>query len=333
MLGRWIGVVPLILLAAASLAQTPPATNLPNASTSRQGLRDPERVHDPSTIITSDGQHRCFVTGPGISLMRQDASGKWLREGRVFAEGQFPAWHSELVPGNRGYLWAPDVIRVGQKLFLYYSVSTFGKNDSAIGLAVGESMDPASAQWQWQDRGPVLISRSTNRFNAIDPAIFRDDDGSLWMTFGSFWDGIHIVALDSVTGLRRNPDQPVRLAWTPEIEAPFQSKREGYYYLFVNWGKCCRGVKSTYEIRVGRSRAVSGPYVDRSGTDLRERGGTMVLESKEPAIGPGHASIHERDGREWLVHHYYDGELDGRPRLRMVRLTWDADGWPVVVEN
>ena len=263
--------------------------------------------------------------------MREDASGKWLCEGRVFAEGQFPAWHSELVPGNRGYLWAPDVIRIGQKLFLYYSVSTFGKNDSAIGLAVGESMDPASTQWRWQDRGPVLMSRSTNRFNAIDPALFRDDDGSLWMTFGSFWDGIHIVALDPATGLRRNPSEsPIRLAWTPEIEAPFLCKRKGYYYLFVNWGKCCRGVKSTYEIRVGRSRAVTGPYVDSSGTDLRERGGTMVLESKGRWIGPGHASIHERDGREWLVHHYYDGELDGRPRLRTVPLTWDADGWPLV---
>ena len=147
MFWRRIGVVLLVLLAAASLAQPLPVTNSPGASTSRQGLRDPERVHDPSTVISSDGQHRCFVTGPGVSLMREEGFGKWLREGRVFAEDRFPPWHGELVPGNRGYLWAPDVIRVGQKLLLYYSGSTFGKNDSAIGLAVGGSMDPGSAQW------------------------------------------------------------------------------------------------------------------------------------------------------------------------------------------
>src|SRR6185436_18533297 len=110
--------------------------------------------------------------------------------------------------------------------------------------------------------------------------------------FGSFWDGIHLVGLDPSTGLRRDPkDNPVRLASAPEIEAPFLHQRDGYYYLFLNWGKCCRGVNSTYEIRVGRSRSVAGPYIDRSGTDLREAGGTLVLAGEDRWIGPGHASI------------------------------------------
>jgi arabinan endo-1,5-alpha-L-arabinosidase len=295
-------------------------------------MRDPERVHDPSTIVTVNGVRRCFCTGQGIALMREEASGQWRREGRVFAEGRFPAWHSQTVPGNRGHLWAPDVIRIGGKFFVYYSVSTFGKNTSAIGLAVGSSTDPSSPQWHWEDRGPVIASRSSDRFNAIDPAIFRDaTNGSLWLTFGSFWDGIHLVELDPVAGVRRDPARaPVRLASAPEIEAPFLHQRDGHYYLFLNWGKCCRGVDSTYEIRVGRSRAVTGPYLDWSGTDLRQRGGTLVLGGEDRWIGPGHASIHERDGREWLVHHYYDRELNGHPRLRLVPLTWDAEGWPVV---
>lgn len=265
--------------------------------------------------------------------MREDASGKWSREGRIFAEGKFPAWHDQLVPGNRGYLWAPDVMEIGGHFFVYYSVSTFGKNTSAIGLTVGRRMDPSSPHWQWEDRGVVIASVTSNRFNAIDPAIFRDaTNASLWMSFGSFWDGIHLVELDPATGLRRDSTQaPLRLAYAPEIEAPFLHQRDGYYYLFINWGKCCRGVDSTYEIRVGRSRAVTGPYLDRDGTDLRERGGTIVLGSDERRIGPGHASIHERAGRPWLVHHYYDRQLNGRPRLRMVPLSWDAEGWPVVV--
>jgi arabinan endo-1,5-alpha-L-arabinosidase len=321
-----------LLLATPSGWSQAPAVQGSSANTAGPSrVRDAERVHDPSTILTWKGQRYCFSTGPGIALMREEeVSGKWLREGRVFAEGKFPAWHAALVPGNRGYLWAPDVIRVGDKLFLYYSVSTFGKNDSAIGLAVSDSLDPASTHWQ--DHGQVVVSRKSDRFNAIDPAIFRDDDASLWMTFGSFWDGIHLVELDAKTGMRRAPNEPARrLAWSPEIEAPFLCKRGDYYYLFINWGKCCRGTNSTYEIRVGRSRAVTGPYVDRSGIDLRERGGTMVLTSNERWIGPGHASLHEHKGREWLVHHYYDRQAEGRPRLRLVPLAWDAEAWPVVL--
>ena len=264
--------------------------------------------------------------------MREVAAGTWLPEGRVFAEGEFPEWHDRIVPGNRGHLWAPDVLRMGEKYFVYYSVSTFGRNTSAIGLAVGASVDPSSSEWQWEDRGPVMVTRAGDRMNAIDPAIFRDAaDGTCWLAFGSFWDGIHLIQLDPATGLRLDPNQPpIRLAGAPEIEASYLYARDGFYYLFVNWGICCRGVNSTYEIRVGRSRAVTGPYVDRHGVDLRDRGGTLVLASTGRWIGPGHASICVRDAQEWLVHHYYDRELNGRPRLRMVPLTWDDDGWPGV---
>jgi arabinan endo-1,5-alpha-L-arabinosidase len=298
----------------------------------RQRAPDPENIHDPSSIVADDGVLRCFCTGRGISLMRENSEGRWLPESKLFADGEFPAWHGELVPGNRGHLWAPDVIRSGDKYFVYYSVSTFGKNTSAIGLAAGDALDPASPQWDWEDRGPVIQSRSGDPFNAIDPAVFRDpEDDSLWLAFGSFWDGLHLVELDSTSGLRRDAGAaPVRLASAPEIEAPFLHYRDGFYYLFLNWGKCCRGVASTYEIRVGRSRSVTGPYTDHNGTDLRDQGGSLVLDSHERWIGPGHASLLTRDGGEWLVHHYYDAEVDGHPRLRMLPLSWDAEGWPIV---
>jgi arabinan endo-1,5-alpha-L-arabinosidase len=328
---RLISAIAVALLAAASLAQqvdTPPT----ESNRTNRFRIDPERVHDPSTIVSIGGVNRCFVTGPGIPVMREEPSGKWMREGRVFAEGDYPAWHNLDVPGNRGFLWAPDIIRMGDKFFLYYSVSTFGKNTSAIGLAVGATVNPASKEWSWEDRGPVIRSHSRDRFNAIDPALFRDPTNSaLWMTFGSFWDGIHLIELDPATGMRRNPAAaPVCLATAPEIEAPFLHYRNGYYYLLINWGKCCRGVNSTYEIRVGRSRSVTGPYVDRAGTDLRNQGGTLVLSSDDRWVGPGHASVHERDGREYLVHHYYDRNADGRPRIRLLPLSWDREGWPAV---
>jgi arabinan endo-1,5-alpha-L-arabinosidase len=312
-----------------SCAPALPASRLPCAAQDQpRRMRDAEKVHDPSSIVTLDKVRRVFSTGPGVSLM-VDRDGKWLREGSVFAGNARPAWHDARVPGNRGYLWAPDVIESGGKWFVYYSVSTFGKNTSAIGLAVGTSLDPASADWKWEDRGIVQASVKEDRFNAIDPAIFRDG-GTLWMTFGSFWDGIHLVELDPATGLRKSPDTaPLRLASAPEIEAPFLCKRDGWYYLFLNWGFCCRGVNSTYELRAGRSRVINGPYVDRDGRELLKGGGTQVLASVDRYIGPGHASLHTHEGKEYLVHHYYDRELEGRPRLRMVPLTWDADGWPV----
>jgi arabinan endo-1,5-alpha-L-arabinosidase len=325
-------------LDAAALAQPAPDSDTSDAAQGQpprpNRAPDPEAVHDPSTIVSLDGVNRIFCTGQGVRLMRENAAGQWLPEGRLFAEGRFPAWHGRLVPGNRGHLWAPDVIRLGDAYFVYYSVSTFGKNTSAIGLAVGRSLDPSSPHWTWEDRGPVIASRTEDRFNAIDPAIFRDANGTLWMTFGSFWDGIHLVELDPKTGMRRDPTgAPLQLAWAPEIEAPFLHQRDGTYFLFVNWGKCCRGVNSTYEIRVGRSRAITGPYVDREGVELRQRGGTLVLASDGRWIGPGHASLFQRDGREWLVHHYYDRDLGGRPRLRLVPVTWDADGWPTVTST
>jgi len=149
----------LLLLVASGFAQEPSATVPPSGPPQRRWNPDPEKVHDPSTILTIGGVSRCFATGAGVMLLREHSTGKWLPEGRIFPEGKFPAWHNELVPGNRGYLWAPDVIPLGDRFLVYYSVSTFGKNRSAIGLATGTTLDPAAPDWSWQDQGPVLVSR------------------------------------------------------------------------------------------------------------------------------------------------------------------------------
>ncbi len=300
---------------------------------SAQGPRiDPEMVHDPSTVVVENGVRRVLATGNGVAVVREQPDGRWLREGSLFPPEARPAWHARLVPENRGHLWAPDLIQIDGEYHVYYSVSTFGKNRSAIGLAVGPTLDPSSPSWRWEDRGPVIASRPGVDFNAIDPAAFRDPaDGKLWLTFGSFWGGIFLTELNPKTGLRLHPDlPPTPLAWAPDVEAPFLFKRDEYYYLFINWGKCCRGVDSTYEIRVGRSQRITGPYLDRDGNDLRHRGGTLLLGTSGPYIGPGHPSIHRRDGQDWLVHHSYDANHSGRARLRMVPLSWDDAGWPIV---
>lgn len=290
------------------------------------------RVHDPSTVVMEKREAWALSTGMGVDILKRDGRDQWARVGSVFERGKEPAWHKKVVPGNRGHLWAPDVIKVGKRWFVYYSVSTFGKNTSAIGLASSESLDPESRKFEWKDEGMVIRSQPGDRFNAIDPAVMFDGK-RLWMTFGSFWNGIMMVELDPETGLMKEPkSKPIRLAGHEEIEAPFLCKKGDWYYLFVNWGKCCRGVESTYEIRVGRSKDIKGPYKDKDGVAMTDGGGTLVLGSEGEFIGPGHASIFEEKKKEWLVHHYYDGKARGRSKLRMVPLEW-KDGWPVVVSD
>lgn len=292
--------------------------------------RDPERVHDPSTVLREKDHVYFFSTGHGISLMREQPDGRWLQAGRVFERDTLPAWHREKVPDNRGHLWAPDVIKQKDTYFLYYSVSSFGKQTSAIGLATGKTLDPESPDWGWKDHGPVLTSNESTPFNAIDPAVFRNHDGSLWLSWGSFWKGLYLAPLDARSGQLLHPEKkPVHLAWSPKIEAPFLHRRGDFYYLFVNHGLCCRGLESTYEIRVGRSKKITGPYLDREGQDLRTGGGTLVLETRDDRIGPGHASVVTRDGQEFLAHHYYSKPHRGAPRFGLARLRWEDD-WPVV---
>ena len=293
------------------------------------GSRD-IRTHDPSTLIACDGEYWLFHTGRGVPSWRSKDLMTWQEGPRVFE--QSPAWVSDAVPENRNAnFWAPDIIKVGERYLLYYSVSSFGKKTSAIALATNATLDPASAQFKWRDEGIVVRSGPDTNFNAIDPALFRDRDGKLWMTFGSYWTGLKLIELDPATGKPVAPDAPpVPLAHDRAIEAVFLYRHGDHYYLFVNHGWCCRGVNSTYNIRVGRSATIAGPYVDQDGRKLLDGGGTVVLESDGPFIGPGHASIVTIEDREWFGCHFYDATQNGRPTYALRPLTWDAEGWPVV---
>jgi len=289
------------------------------------------RIHDPSTVVEDARATWMLCTGHGIPTLKREADGRWKREALLFP-GNFPPWHKTEVPASRGHLWAPDIIRIKDKWFVYYSVSSFGSNGSAIGLVTGKTLDPASKDYGWKDEGMIVRSRGADRFNAIDPALIMDD-GRLWMSFGSFWEGIFLIELDAKTGLRKKPgDAPLKLAMSQEIEAPFIHKHGGYYYLFVNWGKCCKGVNSTYEIRIGRSKKITGPYLDREGVDMKDGGGSPFLATDGRFIGPGHASIFKEKGKEMLVHHFYDKDRNGRSDLRMLPLAW-KDGWPVIEQK
>jgi arabinan endo-1,5-alpha-L-arabinosidase len=177
----------------------------------------------------------------------------------------------------------------------------------------------------------VVRAVPTNDFNTIDPAVSLDADGRLWLAFGSYWSGIKLVELDPQTGLRRAPDSPLySIASNESIEAAFIHRQGTNYFLFVNWGQCCRGTNSTYEIRVGRSDKITGPYRDRDGLDLLGGGGSLVLGSAGKVVGPGHAGIFTARGAQWFSFHYYDATQRGRATLGIRKLRWDEAGWPVV---
>lgn len=288
-----------------------------------------QRVHDPSTIVKEGDTYRLFATGRGIlSLYSRDLV-HWERGPRVL--DPVPPWTAEAVPGSRDYFWAPDVIRVGACYLLYYSVSTWGSQTSAIGLATNATLDSESPQYRWVDQGIVIQSARKDPYNAIDPSVMQASNGKLWLAFGSFWGGIFLTELDPATGKRLDTNSaPVALAWKDAIEAACLYQRGDEYYLFVNWGQCCRGTNSTYNIRVGRSRSITGPYLDRQGKSLVEGGGTLVLETSGRFIGPGHAGILREGGTNWFSFHFYDRERGGQPTLGLRRLEWSTDGWPKV---
>lgn len=286
------------------------------------------RVHDPSTIVKCGDEYWLFYTGPGVASLHSKDLVKWERGPAVFTNA--PAWAAQAVPANRWiYYWAPDVVHLGDRYLLYYAVSSFGQNRSAIGLATNPTLDPADPKFRWTDRGIVVQSTNTDNFNTIDPAITQDADGGLWLAFGSFWGGIKLIQLNPDTGKRMATNSPMYgLAFNDSIEASYIYRHGDFYYLFVNWGKCCRGTNSTYEIRIGRSKKITGPYLDKDGKDLMAGGGSLFLETTGPFVGPGHAGIVSQTGRDWLSCHFYDGTEAGRPTLAILPLDWEADGWP-----
>lgn len=286
-------------------------------------------MHDP-VIASDDGKYYLYTTGSGVPVRCSDDLHEWKLCGAVF--WRLPEWAREQVPGVTD-IWAPDVSKHGDGYRLYYSLSTFGSNTSAIGLASATILDPRSEEQEWVDEGLVIASGPGDDFNAIDPNLVVDREGKHWLAFGSFWTGIKLLALDPETG-KPADDEPelISIARRPEgpgaVEAPFIIERDGYYYLFVSFDQCCRGVDSTYNIRVGRSREVTGPYVDREGTPLLEGGGTLLLASQGRWRGPGHNAVFQDESGEKLVYHAYDAEFGGVPTLRIVPLVWDDEGWP-----
>ena len=303
-------------------------------------------THDPSAIKAGDTWY-VFATGRArdggqFQIRCSTDLHAWHLCGHVFET--IPDWIQKESPGTRD-LWAPDISFENGEYRLYYAYSLFGKNTSGIALATNRTLDRNSADYKWVDRGLVLRSTVTDDFNAIDPNFVMDAKHHAWLAFGSFWSGIKMRRLDDRTGLasrkdmktcalatRARPDDaapapPGLPANWEAIEAPFIVRHDDYYYLFVSWDLCCRGLKSTYRTMVGRSRKITGPYVDDRGVPMMQGGGTMLLSGNARWLGPGGESVLlGAQPPDLLVFHAYDAHT-GRPALQISTLVWSG-GWP-----
>jgi arabinan endo-1,5-alpha-L-arabinosidase len=229
---------------------------------------------------------------------------------------------------------APDAIRIGDRYYLYIAANIGAQPRADINMIWSKSLDPDSPDYKWEEGGVVASSDGIEDCNAIDPGAFLDpNDGKLWLVYGSYFGYIRLVQLDPKTGKRIDPnDKPVNLA--VNCEASDMIYHDGWYYLLATHGSCCRGADSGYNIRVGRARKVTGPFVDHTGLDMIQGGGKLLIGAGGRVIGAGHFGLLDLGGGVHKFSMHWEADLDrgGASVLDIRPLLW-KDGWPVAGEN
>ncbi len=313
-------------------------------------------VHDPSLVKGDNGRWYVFSTDAstgdvhrcGIQVRVSDDLIHWEYLGTAFEDYETACAEeidaAGLDPSKHQGLWAPDAVKAGTQWRLYYSASTFGSTRSAIGMAVSDSLTGP-----WEHRGIVIRSgaNAVSKPNAIDPCVFTDPSGKQYMTWGSFFGGIWLTALDS-DGFAEG--EPVRIAGTRGCRTEGSSliyiPETDYYYLFVSYGS----LLTDYNIRVGRSRTVEGPYLDANGKNLADltsinesrigvklMGGYQLLHDPDTGTSkgvkaPGHCSVVVDGNRIWLCHHTRTQALPDYWFAMQIRpMFLSRDGWPLVL--
>jgi len=272
-------------------------------------------IHDPSTIALCGGKFYTYGTG-GSSLVSDDG---WT-------------WRRGAPLPRRGL--APDVIHIGDRYYVYVAANVGAQPKAAINMIWNKTLDPDSADYKWEEGAVVASSDGVEDSNAIDPGVFLDpNDGRLWLVYGSHFGYIRLVELDAKTGKRLNTnDAPRNLAIN--CEASDMIYHDGWYYLLATHGSCCRGADSGYNIRMGRARKVTGPFLDHEGIDMIQGGGKLFVGSGGRVIGPGHFGLLDTgDGvQRFSLHYEADLDRGGASVLDIRPLLW-KNGWPVAGDN
>ena len=337
-------------------------------------------VHDPSVI--TDGDDIWVFGSHGASAHTQDLL-NWTQHTVDLAQDRdnplFEDIYNELKEtfewAQSDTLWASDAIQLPNgKFAMYYNACKGDSPRSALGLAIADTVDGPykdqgillkSGMWDEESENPGEIYDALIHPNAVDPDAFYDEDGTLWMVYGSYSGGIFILEMDKDTGLPL-PDQGYGKHLLggnhSRIEAPAiqYNKDTGYYYLYTSFG----GLDSTggYNMRVVRSKNPDGPYVDAQGNDMSqvksdpsqplfddasiEPYGVKLMGSHlftrelgDPGegsgvgyISPGHNTWYEDPdtGKMFLIFHSRfpgNGEMH---QVRVQQMWFTPDGWPVL---
>lgn len=281
-------------------------------------------AHDPTIVKRPAGGYLMATTGAGITLKTSNDRTAFADAGRAFPNGT--PWANPYTNGDAN-LWAPDISYRNGRYVMYYSASSFGSSKSAIFLATSTT----GAAGSWTNQGLVIESTTSSNWNAIDPNLTVTASGEWWLSFGSFWSGIKLIRLNPSSGKRADNtliNLAERFVNSKSVEAPFIYAHGGYYYLFVAFDLCCRGASSTYRIMVGRSRNITGPYVDQAGVAMTAGGGTEILAGHDSIHGPGHPAVLGDTDADVLVYHYYTNAGDARLGINL--LGWSSSAWPYV---
>lgn len=272
-------------------------------------------IHDPSTIVECDGKYYTFGTGGG-GLISEDG---WT-------------WYGGGVRPGGGA--APDAMKIGNRYLVAYGATGGGSNHKGIIYTMwNKTLDPKSPDFKYSEPIIVATSDGYEENDAIDPGLMLDPvTGKLWLTYGTYFGFIRIVELDPKTGKRVQGNKPIDIAIV--CEASVLVYREGWYYLLATHGSCCDGANSTYNVVVGRSKNVLGPYIDNVGRTMLEGGGKMVAVTRGGLIGPGHFGhmILEKGVEKMSIHYEADLAQSGRSVLGILPVIW-KDGWPVAGEK
>lgn len=349
--------IPTLLLAASMLIAGLGGCGKPSAPQSSEDAVYSNPVYSPvfadPCVIEYEGKYYAYATEdygewkPSddplenesnkkiVPILESDDLVHWYFKNAAFASLGKPSWGT--IGAN---VWAPDVVQIGDTFVMYYALSTWGDPDPGIGIATAEHpLGP------WTDQGKLFTSTEIGVNNSIDPAVFRGQDGKLYMIWGSFR-GLYGVELtdDGLAlqgGLEYARDNKTLVAGLDTsqafnlatYEAPYIVYKDGYYYLFVSSGSCCEGKSSTYHVRVGRSENPLGPYYDDQGRDMKgENRGAIVVQASEDFVGVGHNAVIQDDAGNWyILYHGYDTQEyetfgnTNRRSLLIDKLDWSGD--------
>lgn len=298
-------------------------------SIENNGLTGSLFVHDPVMIKAGDTY---YVFSTGLNIKSSKNKINWVDEGRVFTRSDsssYTWWHNN-IPDKIG-LWAPDIHYANGEYKLYYSISAWMNFNSSIGYATNKTLDKNNADYKWIDHGEVISCKNGGEgVNVIDPNIFIDTAGKEWLLYGSYKAGLRMVQLDVNTGKLLN-DKPEIITLTTALgEGSYLIKGPEYYYLFASRGRCCAGNESTYQIIMGRSKKITGPYVNKKGESLIDNKYSVFLAGDYNEPGRGHNGFFAEGDTTYIVYHAYTRSQNGASVLNIKPLYMDAEGWPTI---